>query len=401
MLLALAGCNPNSAPGSVSPKTTAPDHPLFLARHWGQPLSPQGAAPGHFSQLETSLAPAACGACHPRQFEDWKTALHSQAMSPGLLGQLREMGAGAGDEHQACLQCHAPLAEQGEHLQKALAGGKRAVPAGVDGVSSAHGLTCAGCHVRARQVYGPRRKDGTIPAPDAKLPHNSWQATEAFEDSRFCAACHQFEPDGPALNGKLLENTYEEWRASRHAREKRSCQSCHMPDRRHLWRGIHDPEMVKSGLEIQPLPLRVDGGKVRAGLEIANRGVGHYFPTYVTPLVIVEITQKDRAGKIIPGTARRQIVARSVSIDLTEELSDTRIAPDEVRRFAYDEALNPRATQIGFKVTVEPDAFYADFYRATLNDAGFQRGREEIKKALKNAQNSPYVLFEGSQRLVQ
>jgi len=57
--------------------------------------------------------------------------------------------------------------------------------------------------------------------------------------------------------------------------------------------------------------------------------------------------------------------------------------------------------QIGFKVTVEPDAFYAEFYRATLNDAGFQQGREEIKKALKNAQNSIYVLFEDSQRFVR
>jgi len=322
-------------------------------------------------------------------------------MSPGLFGQLQQMGAQAGDEHQACLQCHAPLAEQGEHLQKALVGGKRAAPAGADGVSSAHGLTCAGCHVRARQVYGPRRKDGTIHTLDAKLPHDGWQATDAFEDSRFCAACHQFEPDGPALNGKLLENTYEEWRASRHGRENRSCQSCHMPDRRHLWRGIHDPGMVKSGLEIKPLPFRVVGGQVQAVLEITNRGVGHYFPTYVTPQVIVEIAQKDHAGKIIPGTARQWIVARSVSLDLAEEFSDTRIAPDEVRRFAYDEALNPRAVQIGFKVMVEPDAFYASFYRATLKDPDFRRGRGEVKKALQNAQNSIYVLFEDSLRLVQ
>ena len=36
--------------------------------------------------------------------------------------------------------------------------------------------------------------------------------------------------------------------ASRHAREGRACQACHMPERRHLWRGIHDPEMVKRAL---------------------------------------------------------------------------------------------------------------------------------------------------------
>src|SRR5439155_14402052 len=26
--------------------------------------------------------------------------------------------------------------------------------------------------------------------------------------------------------------------------------SCHMPDRRHLWRGVHHPEMVRSGVTI-------------------------------------------------------------------------------------------------------------------------------------------------------
>lgn len=240
-----------------------------------------------------------------------------------------------------------------------------------------------------------------MPQAGEKLPHNGWTPSAAFENSKFCAACHQFEPDGPALNGKLLENTFEEWRASRHGRENRSCQSCHMPDRRHLWRGIHDLEMVKSGIKIRPLALRLVGSEVRAELEIANTGVGHYFPTYVTPQVIVEIAQQDRAGKNIPGTARQHIVARSVGLDLAEELFDTRIAPDEVRRFAYDEVLNSRAVKIGFKVTVEPDAFYANFYRATLLDPDFQRGRQELEKALENAQQSIYVLFEASQPIAR
>ena len=74
--------------------------------------------------------------------------------------------------------------------------------------------------------------------------------TPACLSSEFCQSCHQFAPDGLALNGKLLENTYAEWKASRFAREGVQCQDCHMPDRRHLWRGIHDPAMVRSGLTI-------------------------------------------------------------------------------------------------------------------------------------------------------
>jgi len=43
--------------------------------------------------------------------------------------------------------------------------------------------------------------------------------TPAFLSSEFCQSCHQFAPDGLALNGKLLENTYAEWKASRFAPE--------------------------------------------------------------------------------------------------------------------------------------------------------------------------------------
>ncbi len=67
--------------------------------------------------------------------------------------------------------------------------------------------------------------------------------TADFWKSDFCAVCHQFSPD-QAINGKLLENTVEGWRQSPQAAAGQTCQSCHMPSRRHLWRGIHDPDMV-------------------------------------------------------------------------------------------------------------------------------------------------------------
>lgn len=402
MLLALTGCNPNSAPGSASsrPIARADDHQAFLARHWQRPLPLQGTAASHYTKLETSLDPASCGACHIRQFEDWKTALHSRAMSPGLFGQLQEMGAEAADDHQACLRCHAPLAEQAEHLQQTLARGAQPAPQRPDGASHAHGLTCAGCHVRNRQVFGPPRKDGSAPAPGQNLPHDGWQATEAFRDSRFCAACHQFEADGPALNGKLLENTYEEWRASRHAREGRSCQSCHMPDRHHLWRGIHDPEMVKSGLRIEASRPIVANGKVSAYLQITNHGVGHAFPTYVTPRVTVEIGQESRKGKMIPESVERHLIARDVSLDLLTEKSDTRIMPDEVRRYVYGKALHPDAMALTVRIRVEPDAFYADFYRAALDDPEFRIGRKAVSEALRRAEQAPYAVFHSRQEIV-
>lgn len=74
------------------------------------------------------------------------------------------------------------------------------------------------------------------------------------------------------------------------------CQSCHMPEidrpiatngpirrgRQHLWRGGHDPEMVKRAVGItvvaepaEPKP----GDKLQVTLTLINAGAGHKLPT--------------------------------------------------------------------------------------------------------------------------
>ena len=392
----LAGLFSGSPAAAAAPPADTAE--AFLARHWQRPIAPQGRAPATFGVVEAALDPASCGTCHAQQWSDWKTALHSRAMSPGLLGQLQEMGAKARDDHQACLECHAPLAEQADDLQRVLATpGTSRRPA--SGASHADSLSCAGCHVRGNERFGPPRRDGSSPGPGAALPHGAWQASSGFLDSRFCAACHQFKADGFALNGKLLENTYEEWRASRYAREDRSCQSCHMPDRRHLWRGIHDPAMVKSGLAIETSTPTIDQGHVRIELKIANIAIGHAFPTYVTPRVTVEIGQEDRSGRMIPRSLQRHRIARAVSLDLAQETADTRLMPDEARTYRYDRRLLPQAVAMTARIRVEPDAFYADFYRATLQDADFKKGRSALEEALRRATESPYLLYESRQVL--
>jgi hypothetical protein len=247
--------------------------------------------------------------------------------------------------------------------------------------------------VRDHQRYGPPRKDGSSPDPALQLPHNGWISSAAFEDSRFCAACHQFPRDGYALNGKLLENTYEEWKASRYGREGKTCQSCHMPDRRHLWRGIHDPEMVKAGVTIDVKPARIQSGVVSATLTIRNTGTGHHFPTYVTPKVVAEAYQESAGGQVLKDTLREYIIARQVSPDLSEEIADTRIAPDEQAPLDYRVPLHRDAASLVFRVRVEPDAFYTGFYRSLL--AGKQAGKGErlIRQALKDSTASAFTLY--------
>ncbi len=390
----MAGCGERAQQAASGGSTAAGDPAAgFLGAHWARPLAGQGVPPAGFTPQEASLHPQDCGACHQDQYRDWSRSLHSRAMGPGLLGQLVNMDAAASDEHQDCIRCHAPLKEQAQSLAASLADPPRKTAPGAD-IPPLHtqGLVCAACHVRGHRVYGPKRRDGSV-AEAAGFPHGGWIASSAFEDSRFCAACHQFEKDGFALNGKLLENTHEEWKASRHAREGRSCQSCHMPDRRHLWRGIHDPGMTKQGIEVSPTPLRIEAGQVIAALRIKNTGAGHYFPTYVTPQVIVRSRQETAAGEILKNTAQDYVIGRRVTQDLSREVFDTRLAPDEERSVEYRMAAHPRAAQLVFEIRVEPDAFYTEFYRSLLRDGGAGKGKTLIEAALKDSLASHYTVY--------
>ena len=375
----------------------------FLARHWQRPLPHQGEPPASFSELEVALDPRACGTCHAQQFQDWQGSLHAHAMGSGMLGQLMDMAPGDRAEHQACLRCHAPLAEQADEVVAWLSAGDDHMPNPSEGAIPngplySQGLICAGCHLRNYRVYGPHSNKVQAPSPplgeNARQPHAGWQAEDAFESSSFCAACHQFAADGYTLNGKLLENTFAEWQASPQAKQGISCQSCHMPERRHLWRGIHDKATVLSGVAIALEQVTTDDGRVSGVLTLSNTGVGHQFPTYVTPRVVMEAYQLDGDGQSIPETRLERIIARQVSLDLSQELFDTRLAPGQTARLIYEATRHPQARAILFRIQVEPDNFYREFYQATLENDSNLSGATTLRDALRNAETSLYTLYQ-------
>ncbi len=381
--------------GGARPARISRAEQAFIQQHWRRPLPPQGEAPEHFSSVERSLAPAACGACHPVQFADWRSSLHSKSMGPGVAGQLAEMLTSDPISARSCFICHAPLAEQVPLIR----GEQGLVPnPGFDALLETQGVVCASCHVRRHQRFGPPRRDGTMasPAPPETLPHNGVTRTRAFLRSEFCASCHQFAPDGFAVNGKLVENTFEEWRRSPAAGRGRQCQDCHMPDRRHLWRGIHDPEMVKSGVRIDlkmERPRHRPGDLVRATLTIANTGVGHNFPTYVTPQVLVSAELLDAAGEPVPGSQEQRAIGRDVPLDLSREIADTRIPAGGHFTLTYARRLDRAGLRLSVRVMVYPDHFYRGFFEALLRN-GAGAGAAQIEEALEATRRSPYVLYE-------
>ncbi|MBI4637598.1 MAG: hypothetical protein HY727_14720 [Candidatus Rokubacteria bacterium] len=366
----------------------------FLARHWRRPIPVQGSPPPRFTPVEASLQPEACGTCHPAQLADWRTSLHAAAMGPGVWGQLVEMLEGDPESALGCLGCHAPLAEQAPLV----ATGPRVAPnPAFDGALQKRGLACAGCHVRGHARFGPPRRDGTLESPASRetLPHNGVTRTPAFLASEFCQGCHQFTPDGFALAGKLLENTYAEWRESRFAREGVQCQGCHMADRRHLWRGIHDADMVRSGLTITAragAPRYRPGDTVTVTLRVESTGVGHAFPTYVTPRVVMRAELVDAQGKAVPGSRREKVIGREVALDLSREIADTRLLPGQSAVLEYRRRVAEAGVRARLAVVVYPDAFYTRFFEALLRE-GAGRGAAEIREALAASRRSPFTVF--------
>jgi len=377
------------------PARISPAEQAFIRDHWRRPIPPQGAAPARFSPLERSLSPVSCGTCHPDQFRDWRSSVHAKSMGPGISGQLAEMIKSEPVTARSCFTCHAPLAEQAPLVR----GAEGLVPnPDLDPLLQSQGVVCASCHVRGHQRFGPPRRDGTVAsrAPRESLPHDGLTRTTAFLRSEFCASCHQFAPNGLALNGKLLENTFEEWRASPAARRGQQCQDCHMPDRRHLWRGIHDPEMVKSGVQIKLVTGRAryrKGENLTARLTITSTGVGHDFPTYVTPRVLVRAELLDATGEPVPGSLEERAIGREVPLDLSREIADTRIPAGGRFTLEYARRLDRPGLRLRVSVTVFPDHFYTGFFESLL-DSGAGDGDAQIREALDATRRSAFVIFD-------
>jgi hypothetical protein len=341
------------------------------------------------SPLESSLSSQGCQACHPKQFAEWAQSRHARAMGPGVLGQLLDM---IKPERQACLDCHAPLAEQAESMNVGLREEKAVdIPKGLH----LQGVTCSACHLRHYTWYGPPRRTDLTPLSNGQASvHSGWRAQKAFSDSLFCAACHQFPPEGNAVNGKLLENTYKEWQVSPQAKEGMGCQTCHMATRHHLFRGIHDPSMVSKAVRIEAEGPTLEGEVVSAGLTLANTGVGHLLPTYATPRLILAVYQTGAGGKMLAGSLRENVIGWSLSLDLAQEFSDTRLAPQQVAVLQYRAPLDPEATQLVFEVRVEPEAFYSQFYLALLENRLTAKGTSLIRQALDESLATRYLLFQ-------
>ncbi len=339
---------------------------LLNLGHWARPIPLQGPAPPALAGVAVlaDLSAAACAQCHPVQYAAWRGSLHAAALSPGVLGQLD-----AFDEEtwRDCLVCHAPQAEVAEQWEQG----------GVAGVAQVAGIDCAACHIRAHRRHGPRAIEETPHGPVVELP--------LFRQAAFCAPCHQFDTTGLAVNGKPLQDTYAEWLASPQAAAGATCQSCHMPERAHGFKGIHDPEITRRGLTLEARRT-VRGLAVTA----TNAGAGHRLPTYVTPRIRVQLEGD-------ADVRREHVIARLMRWSAEagwEELSDDRLAPGQSVELTLDLPTMARGRVV---VRVEPDWDYHErVYPALLkmlDEALSDAARALLEQARVASGSTAYDLY--------
>lgn len=162
-----------------------------------------------------------------------------------------------------------------------------------------------------------------------------------------------------------------------------------MPDRRHLWRGIHDPDMVAAGLT-----AAITASSEGARLLLTNSGVDHAFPTYVTPRIEMHAVALDENGREVPDTAVLHVVQRVVAWTDNGwvELSDTRLLPGEKALLTLPWQ---RFAKARVWLEVKPDDYYDNqVYDALLDNlpAG-SHAANLIARADNAARTSSYRLF--------
>jgi hypothetical protein len=293
-----------------------------------------------------SLRAESCGTCHREIYEEWKSSIHASAYRDPFFQAYWKKDRNI----WVCLNCHTPLENQQPTLIKDIPRGRveKAVQEPnprYDPEYQLEAVTCAACHVRDGVILGP--------FDDSVAPHPT-RFDPSFRTTQVCYRCHNVV-SGPAQFYRVGPcGTYAEYEGKYFMQERGYiCQSCHMPEvdrpvadggpirrgRRHLWRGGHDPDMIKRAVAIQVKvdpPAPKPGDRVRFTLTLINAGAGHKIPTGDPDRhFTVEFLVEDGARQVLDrqvDTMGRWILWQPAIV----EMYDNRLLPLAGRDYTYE-----------------------------------------------------------------
>lgn len=293
-----------------------------------------------------SLSAESCGTCHREIYDEWKSSMHANAFNDPFFQAYWKRDRNI----WVCLNCHTPLENQQPTLVKEIPRGRveKAVQEPnprYDPEYQKEAITCAACHVRDGVILGP--------FDDSAAPHPT-QFDPSFRTTQVCYRCHNVV-SGPAQFYRFGPcGTYAEYEGEFFMKEKGMiCQSCHMPlverpvaeggpirlGRQHLWRGGHDPDMIKRAVAVQvrvsPSPPK-PGELVRVTATLINSGAGHKIPTGDPDRhFTVEFVVTNKEGQVLKRqseTMGRWILWQPVIL----EVYDNRLLPLASRDYAFE-----------------------------------------------------------------
>lgn len=296
-----------------------------------------------------TLSARECGGCHEEIYREWAESMHAQAWrEPYFQVDFKFDGS-----QQICLNCHTPLENQQENRVLGFQDREKFKPLlqpnpSYDPILQEEGVTCAACHVRDGKIIGPFEY-ATAPHPVAFSP-------DMVSGSGPCARCHivtnsrwdvfyRLPPCGTVAEIGQGGQTPD-------------CVGCHMPPvnrpsasggpvrsgRRHLFHGGHDPEMVKSALQVDHQTEDLGGARIRYVFSLTNTGAAHYLPTGTPDRhLTLDLKLLDRGGKTVKHESffmKRYIMWRPFIVDL----KDTRLPSGKPAEFSFEfsrEGKNP------------------------------------------------------------
>jgi len=271
-----------------------------------------------------------CAKCHQEIYDEWKTSIHSHSyVDPFFQAYWNK------DKHiWICLNCHTPLVNQQPNLVGVMEKPGRVETALLtpnpryDTDFQQEGITCAACHVRNGVIEGPYA--------DSKAPHPT-RFNERFTTTKICFTCHQVPSDKFQFYNIGPCATFPEFETGPYAKQGFICQDCHMPRverraakdgpvrhaRRHLWRGGHDPTMIRTAIDAiltDRTPTEKIGREANYTLTFYNALAGHKVPTgdpdrYFT----IEFEVKDKTGRVLKSqshTIGRWIIWQPVILEV-------------------------------------------------------------------------------------
>jgi len=354
-----------------------------------------------------SLSAAECAVCHQDFYDEWRTTIHSQAWTDPYFQVDWEFE----NARHICRLCHTPLDRQQPHAVLGYSDKEKWEPILADNPAfdpglQHEGVTCTACHYRDGAIVGVLgTSDAPHPVKQLQDPNKVCVRCHIVEGDRWdtffrfppCGTVAEIEstlamvPDPQDLEHQVTKLKERQTRGTGNidtppglpapaamtagnsgevtAADTRAlgCVQCHMPlvkrplveggvirvTRRHLWRGGHDPAMVKQALTIVFAEAQPAAGDVRIfQLSLTNTGAAHYVPTGTPDRhLTVNLRVLDKAGHVLDEqthTIRRTVMWRPFIVDLM----DNRLVRWQPRRYELEVPGDSEA------VTVEAEIRY-------------------------------------------